>query len=168
MPDIKIIAANLEHMVDITRIYNHAVLHGTATFETEALSLEAMTARWQDKLLDGFPFLVAIQNGTVIGFANSGHFRARKAFCFTVEDSIYLAPDALRQGAGRALLMALIKECRAKGFKQMLAVIGDSDNHGSIGLHTACGFEHAGILKNTGYKFERFLDTVLMQLDLSA
>jgi phosphinothricin acetyltransferase len=117
-----------------------------------------------DKLRAGaFPYIVAEIEGAVAGYAYAGAFRERPAYRFTVEDSIYIAPDMHRRGIGRALLMRLIEEAEAAGFRQMMAVIGDSAQAGSIGVHRACGFEDAGVFKAVGFKFGRWLDTVQMQ-----
>jgi phosphinothricin acetyltransferase len=151
----------------IARIYAHAVIHGTATFELEPPSEAEMLRRF-DKLRSGgpFPYLVAEVDGAVAGYAYAGAFRERPAYRFTVEDSIYIAPELHKRGIGRALLMRLIADATAAGFRQMMAVIGDSDQAGSIGLHRACGFRDAGVFKAVGFKFGRWLDTVQMQLPL--
>jgi phosphinothricin acetyltransferase len=147
----------------ITRIYAHAVKHGTATFELEPPDEAEMLRRF-DKLRAGaFPYIVAEIEGAVAGYAYAGAFRERPAYRFTVEDSIYIAPDMHRRGIGRALLMRLIEEAEAAGFRQMMAVIGESAQAGSIGVHRACGFEDAGVFKAVGFKFGRWLDTVQMQ-----
>ncbi len=147
----------------ITRIYAHAVKHGTATFELEPPDEAEMLRRF-DKLRAGaFPYIVAEIEGAVAGYAYAGAFRERPAYRFTVEDSIYIAPDMQRRGIGRALLMRLIEEAEAAGFRQMMAIIGDSAQAGSIGVHRACGFEDAGVFKAVGFKFGRWLDTVQMQ-----
>jgi phosphinothricin acetyltransferase len=115
-------------------------------------------------LLDGgFPYIVAERDGRLMGFAYAGPYRARPAYRSTVEDSIYIAPDAHRQGVGRALLTALIAEAERQDFRLMVAVIGDEASHGSIGLHASLGFEPAGVFKGIGYKHGRWLSTVLMQ-----
>jgi phosphinothricin acetyltransferase len=147
----------------ITRIYAHAVRHGTASFEIESPD-EAEMARRQDALLvGGFPYLVAEAGGLVVGYAYAGPYRARPAYRFTVEDSIYLAPDAQRRGIGRALLHRLIDESEACGYRQMIAVIGDSAQTASIALHQAAGFRLVGRFESVGFKFDRWLDSVLMQ-----
>lgn len=150
----------------ITRIYNHAILYGTATFETDPLPEAVLAGRRQEKLDEGYPFVVAEVDGQVAGYAYAGPFRPRAAYRFTVEDSIYLDPMFQRQGLGRKLLSTLIDGCRARDYRQMVAVIGDSGNAGSIELHRALGFRHIGTMENTGYKFDRFIDTVIMQLTL--
>jgi len=150
----------------ITHIYAHAVLHGTASFELEPPQ-EAEMARRQDALLAGeFPYLVAEGDGGVLGYAYAGPYRARPAYRFTVEDSVYIAPEAQRRGLGRLLLEALIVESEARGYRQMLAVIGDSAQHASIALHTTLGFRLIGTFEAVGFKFGRWLDSVLMQRPL--
>jgi len=166
MPDLTIRPATLADIPAITRIYAHAVQHGTATFELEPPTEAEMTKRMQ-VLLDGkFPYFVAEIDGRVAGYAYAALFRPRPAYRFTVEDSIYIAPDMHRRGIGKALLLKLIEVCTAMGFRQMIAVIGDSDQAGSIGVHKTCGFEPAGNLRNVGWKFGKWLDTPLMQLPL--
>ncbi len=150
----------------ITGIYAHAVRHGTASFELDAPD-EAEMSRRQRALLDGgYPYLVADVDGAVAGYAYAGPYRARPAYRFSVENSIYVAPDAHRRGVGRALLERLIAECEARGYRLMIAVIGDSAQVPSIELHRAAGFKLVGALEGVGYKFERWLDTVLMQRPL--
>jgi L-amino acid N-acyltransferase YncA len=147
----------------ITRIYAHAVAHGTASFETEAPDQTEM-ARRQRALFDGgFPYIAAEIGGTLLGYAYAGHYRARAAYRYTVEDSIYVDCKAQRRGIGRQLLDHLIAESAARGFRQMIAVIGDSAQTASIELHRAAGFRMVGTFENVGYKFDRWLDTVMMQ-----
>jgi L-amino acid N-acyltransferase YncA len=150
----------------ITRIYAHAVRHGTASFELEPPD-EAEMARRQSALLDaGYPYLVAEADGaadSVLGYAYAGPYRARPAYRFSVENSVYVAPQAHRRGAGRALLERLIAESEARGYRLMIAVIGDSAQVASIALHRALGFRLVGAFEGVGYKFDRWLDTVLMQ-----
>ncbi|MDT7836796.1 GNAT family N-acetyltransferase [Aquabacterium sp. OR-4] len=150
----------------ITAIYGHAVLHGTGTFELEPPDQDEMARRRDDVLAKGLPWLVAERGGEVLGYAYANHFRPRKAYRFCLEDSIYLAPQARGQGLGRLLLAELVGRCEAAGARQMLAVIGDSANAGSIGVHAALGFTHTGVLKSSGWKFGRWLDVVLMQRSL--
>ena len=150
----------------ITRIYGHAVEHGTASFELTAPDHAEMTRRFDELTTNGFPYLVAVVDGALVGYAYAGPYRTRPAYRFTVENSVYVAHDSLRRGVGKALLQALIDACTEKGFRLMVAVIGDSDQAASIGLHAAAGFKHAGILENIGYKFERWLDSILMQRPL--
>jgi L-amino acid N-acyltransferase YncA len=150
----------------IARIYGHAVQHGTGTFELEAPDPAEMARRRADVLDKGLPWLVAERAGVVLGYAYANHFRPRRAYRFCLEDSIYLDPEARGHGVGRLLLAELLAQCEARGARQMLAVIGDAANAGSIGVHRACGFEDAGVLKAAGWKFERWLDVVLMQKSL--
>ncbi len=153
-------AADLPAM---TAIYAHAVMHGTGTFELDAPDEAEMARRRDDVLAKGLPWLVAEEGGRVLGYAYANHFRPRRAYRFCLEDSIYLAEDARGRGVGTLLLAELVARCEAAGARQMLAVIGDSANLGSIGVHRALGFEHTGVLKASGWKFGRWLDVVLMQ-----
>lgn len=150
----------------ITRIYAHAVIHGTASFELDPPDEAEMTARMQALLGGGFPYLAAESGGELLGSAYAGHYRTRPAYRFTVEDSIYIAPQAQRRGVGRALLDRLIVEAESRGFRQMLAVIGDSAQTASIELHRAAGFRMVGAFESVGYKFGRWLDSVMMQRTL--
>ena len=150
----------------VARIYAHAVEHGTASFELTPPDEAEMARRFNELTAQGFPYLVAVIDETVVGYAYAAPYRARPAYRFTVENSVYIAHDSHRRGAGKALLEALIEACTDKGFRLMVAVIGDSNQAASIGLHEAAGFEHAGVFENIGYKFDRWLDTVLMQRPL--
>jgi len=151
----------------ITRIYAHAVAHGTASFELEPPDEAEMSRRMQTLNDGGFPYIVAEADGALAGYAYAGAYRPRRAYRFSVEDSIYVDPSAQRQGVGRALLQRLIEEASARGFRQMIAVIGDSAHQApSIGLHHALGFRTIGTLDGVGFKFDRWLDTVLMQRPL--
>jgi phosphinothricin acetyltransferase len=150
----------------IQQIYEVAVLEGTGTFETEVPDVAEMTRRRAEVLGRGLPYLVAERAGQVLGYAYANYFRPRLAYRFCLEDSIYLAPAAQGQGVGRLLLAELIARCEAVGARQMLAVIGDAENRGSVGLHAALGFQHTGVLKSSGWKFGRWLDVVLMQRQL--
>lgn len=147
----------------LAAIYAHAVLHGTASFELEPPSEQEMARRRAALIEAGYPYLVAERDGIVLGYAYAGAYRARPAYRSTVEDSIYIAPSAQGQGLGRVLLTRLIQECEAWDFRLMVAVIGDEDSKGSIGLHRSLGFEPVGVLKGIGYKHGRWLSTVLMQ-----
>ena len=147
----------------ITAIYAHNVLHGTGTFELDPPSQAEMLGRRADVLGKGLPWLVAERGGQVLGYAYANHFRPRPAYRYCLEDSIYLHPEARGQGLGSLLLAELIARCEAAGARQMLAVIGDSQNLGSVGVHRRLGFEHTGLLKSSGWKFGRWLDVVLMQ-----
>jgi len=147
----------------ITAIYADAVTHGTASFELEAPD-DAEMARRQRALLDnGYPYIVAENDRTVLGYAYAGPYRPRSAYRFSVEDSIYVHPKAWRGGVGRALLECLIDAATQRGFRQMIAVIGDSAQTPSIELHRAFGFRLVGNIENVGFKFGRWLDSVLMQ-----
>ena len=150
----------------ITEIYEHAVLHGTATFELIPPDLTEMTRRFGVLMEGGFPYFSAAIEGRVIGYAYAGAYRPRPAYRFTVENSVYLEPATHRRGIGLRLLQRLIAECEARGYRQMIAVIGDSANAGSIGVHRKCGFQMIGTHPDVGFKFGRWLDTVMMQLAL--
>ncbi|MEP9376721.1 N-acetyltransferase family protein [Aquabacter sp. CN5-332] len=152
----------------IAAIYGEAVRTGTASFELEPPDEMEMMRRFQALHDSGHPYLAAVEDegGPLLGYAYAGPFRPRIAYRWTVENSVYVAPDAHKRGVGRALMVALITDCEAKGFRQMIAVIGGSDNLGSIALHRACGFYDVGVMRATGFKFGRWLDTVLMQRDL--
>jgi phosphinothricin acetyltransferase len=147
----------------IRAIYEHWVLHGTGSFELVPPDLAEMTARWRAIHDAGLPYIVAEADGRIAGFAYAGPYRPRPAYRFTVEDSVYVAPEALGRGLGRALLQAVIEAATAAGKRQMIAVIGDSANTGSIALHGALGFRHVGTFADVGFKFGDWRDTVLMQ-----
>jgi len=147
----------------ITEIYEHAVRYGTATFELIPPDLTEMTRRFGALMEGGFPYFSATIEGRVIGYAYAGAYRPRPAYRFTVENSVYLQPSTHRRGVGLRLLQRLIAECEARGYRQMIAVIGDSANAGSIGVHTKCGFRMIGTHPDVGFKFGRWLDTVMMQ-----
>jgi L-amino acid N-acyltransferase YncA len=163
MSDLSIRPATPADISTITRIYAHAVQHGTASFELEPPDEAEMTRRQKALLDGGFPYLVATSAGAVLGYAYAGPYRARPAYRFSVENSIYVAADAHRRGVGRALIDRLIAESEARGYRLMIAVIGDSAQTPSIELHRAAGFKPVGALEGVGYKFDRWLDTVLMQ-----
>ncbi|MEJ2623003.1 MAG: GNAT family N-acetyltransferase [Pseudolabrys sp.] len=158
--------ATLGDIPTITRVYAQAVAQGTASFEYLPPDEAEMTRRMQALLARGLPYFVAELDGTVAGYAYAGPYHGRPGYRFTLEDSIYIAPDSQRRGIGGMLLTALIETAEAKGFRQMVSVIGDSDNVGSIALHAAHGFQYVGTLKNVGFKFGRWLDSVLMQRPL--
>ncbi len=155
----------------IAAIYADAVLHGTGTFELDVPDQAEMAHRREDVLSKGLPWLVGEATaatpdaapGTVLGYAYANHFRPRRAYRFCLEDSIYLAPAARGQGLGSLLLAELMARCEALGARQMLAVIGDAANEGSVRVHQRLGFAHTGVLKASGWKFGRWLDVVLMQ-----
>lgn len=152
----------------ITAIYADAVRDGTGTFELDPPERAEVARRRDDVMAKGLPWLVAQQHQRVLGFAYADHFRPRSAYRWCLEDSIYLAADARGRGVGKLLLAELLGRCEARGARQMLAVIGDSANAASIGLHTALGFVRAGVLKSAGWKFGRWLDVVLMQRALGS
>ncbi len=150
-------------LVAIQSIYAHWVTHGTGSFELEPPTLEEMGKRRADVLSKGLPYLVAEQDGSVVGYAYANWFRPRPAYRFSVENSVYVHPNVHRGGIARLLMAELMMRCELAGARQMIAVIGDSANAGSVGLHTCMGFTHIGTLKSTGWKFGRWLDTVYMQ-----
>jgi len=150
----------------ITAIYAQAVREGTATFELEPPDLAEMTRRFRSLSDGGFPYFVALLDGRIAGYAYAGPYRPRPAYRFTVENSVYLDPISHRRGIGLMLMQELIETCTARGFRQMIAVIGDSANAASVGLHTKCGFQMIGTHPSVGLKFGRWLDTVMMQLPL--
>jgi phosphinothricin acetyltransferase len=152
----------------VQAIYAHHVLHGSASFETVPPDLAEMTRRHADITRRGMPYLVADVGGEVLGYAYAGPYRPRAAYRFTLEDSVYVAEGAAGRGVGRRLLDRLIADATALGYRQMLAVIGDSGNLGSIVLHQRAGFTHLGTLQSVGFKFGRWLDVVLMQRALGA
>ena len=135
--DLVVRSASQSDLVAVTSIYRHHVLHGTASFELEPPTLEEMTARFDSVVSNGFPYLVALRDDKLLGYAYANFFRTRPAYRFTVENSIYMDPAFIGQGVGKRLLSALIEHCTRVGCRQMLAVIGDSKNTGSISLHAA-------------------------------
>ncbi len=154
----------------ITAIYAHHVLTGTGTFEVDPPSLEDMRGRRADVLSKGLPWLVAVQNDVaiekgienVVGYAYCNWFKPRPAYRFSAEDSIYLSPEAAGKGIGRTLLAELMAQAQRAGVRKLIAVIGDSANAGSIALHESAGFQSVGVLKSCGWKFDKWLDVVLM------
>jgi len=151
----------------LAAIYGDAVLHGFGTFEEEPPTPADMDARRLAVQARGLPYLVAEADGAVLGFAYAGPFRPRAAYRYTLEDSVYVAPKAKGKGVGRALLAAVIEACEALGVRQLMAVIGDSGNLGSIGLHRAMGFEQTGVGRSVGFKHGRWVDIVHMQKALN-
>jgi phosphinothricin acetyltransferase len=152
----------------ITAIYAEQVLYGTATFEVIPPDESEMSQRMNALAAGGFPYVVAERDGRVAGYAYAGPYRPRPGYRNTVEDSIYIADDSRGQGIGGVLLRVLIEQCAALGFRQMLAVIGDSQNMASARLHRAAGFADAGVLKSVGFKHGRWLDSVIMQRSLGS
>ena len=148
----------------ITALYREYVLTGTATFELDPPDSAEMARRHADIAAKGFPYLVAEIEGQVAGYAYASTFRPRVAYRYTVENSVYLSPAFQRRGVGKALMQAVIAQCQAAGIRQMIAVIGDSTNAGSIALHKSLGFDGYSVQRSVGLKFGRWLDTVTMQL----
>ena len=162
-----LIRPSTDHDLDaITHIYGHHVLHGTGTFETTPPTLAEMTARRADVLSKGLPWLVVEDDGQILGYAYGNWFKPRPAYRFSVEDSIYMAPEAAGKGLGRALLAELLAALERGGIRKVMAVIGDSANAGSVGVHKALGFELVGVVPSCGWKFGRWLDIVMMQRSL--
>ncbi len=160
---IKIRPSTDADVAAITAIYQHHVLHGTGTFEITPPTSEDMASRRQDVLSKNLPYLVLEEDSGVIGFAYCNWFKPRPAYRFSAEDSIYLAPKAAGRGLGKLLLTELMAQAERAGVRKLIAVIGDSTNQGSIGVHQVCGFTHVGVLSACGWKFERWLDVVLME-----
>ena len=163
MPQVEIRAAAATDLPAIAAIYRHAVLHGTATFEVDPPDLNEMTRRFEALAAGGFPYLVAIMEDVVAGYAYAGPHRPRPAYRFTVENSVYLDPTAQGRRIGTRRMQDLIAASEKRGYRQMIAVIGDSANVASIGVHLRAGFEMVGTHRNVGFKFGRWLDTVMMQ-----
>ena len=166
MPIPAIRPATARDMPAIAKIYEHYVLRALGTFEEEPPTAERMAERWQAIVDRGLPYLVAEVDGEIAGFAYAAPYRTRTAYRYTLEDSIYVAPAFLRKGIGRGLLDRLVALATESGYRQMVSVIGDSGNIGSIRVHEAAGFVRAGILPNVGYKLGRWVDSVLMQRGL--
>ena len=150
----------------ITAIYAHHVLHGTGSFETEPPSVADMMARRADVLSKGLPYLVVEQDGKIAGFAYGNWFKPRPAYRYSVEDSIYMAPDLQGKGLGRALLTELMARFEVAGIRKVMAIVGDSANTGSVGIHLALGFTQVGIVDSCGWKFGAWRDIVIMQKTL--
>ena len=163
MPQLHIRPAAVTDRPAITAIYRHAVLRGTATFELDPPDLAEMTRRYEALAAAGFPYLVAVMEDIVVGYAYAGPYRPRPAYRFTVENSVYLDPAAQGRRIGTRLMQDLIAACEDRGYRQMIAVIGDSANAASIGVHARAGFEMIGTHPSVGFKFGRWLDTVMMQ-----
>jgi L-amino acid N-acyltransferase YncA len=168
MNDVSIRAATVADIAAITRIYAHAVEYGTASFELEPPDQAEMARRQKALLSRNFPYIVAELAGGVAGYAYAGPYRDRRAYDWCVEDSLYIAPEFHRKGIGRLLLTRLVAESEARGFRQMLGVIGDSANTASIAVHAAVGFRLIGNFQSIGFKRGRWLDTVLMQRALGS
>ena len=160
---IKIRPSTEADVAAITTIYQHHVEHGTGTFEITPPTPEDMANRRQDVLSKNLPYLILEEDSMVIGFAYCNWFKPRPAYRFSAEDSIYLAPSATGRGLGKLLLTELMAQAERAGVRKLIAVIGDSANRGSIGVHQVCGFTRVGVLSACGWKFERWLDVVLME-----
>ena len=156
-------ASQPEDVPVIAAIYGHHVLQGLASFEVVAPDVNEMARRRTAVLARGLPYLAAELDGRLAGYAYAAPYRERPAYRYSLEDSVYVHPDYVGRGIGRALLEALIEACTAAGYRQLIAVIGDSDNAGSIGVHAACGFVRTGLLPSVGFKFGRWVDSVFMQ-----
>ncbi|MAN78956.1 MAG: GNAT family N-acetyltransferase [Rhodospirillaceae bacterium] len=163
---IQIRDATEADMAAIRDIYAHHVATGGGSFEYDPPDVAEMIRRRAAVVDAGYPYVVADDGGRILGYAYAGAYRPRRAYRYTVEDSVYVAQDAHRRGVGQKLLAELIRRCTADGYRQMVAVIGDSENRGSISLHRKMGFREVGILRNVGFKFGRWLDSVSMQLAL--
>ena len=168
IPELRIRPATVADVPAIAAIYRPAVVEGTASFELEPPDDAEMRRRFEGVTGGGFPYLVAAEGAHVLGYAYVSAYRARPAYRWSVENSIYVAPAAQGQGVGRRLLGQLIEATTAKGYRQMIAVIGDSGNAASIELHRAAGFTSIGIIRAVGFKHGRWLDSVLMQRALGA
>jgi phosphinothricin acetyltransferase len=168
MHSVTIRPAKPADIAAITAIYANAVRHGTASFEIEPPSAAEMARRQQTLMADGYPYIVAERAGTVAGYAYAGPYRARPAYSWSVEDSIYVAAAFHRNGIGQRLLAQLIAEAETRGYRQMIAVIGDSAQVPSIALHERAGFALIGTLRSVGFKHGKWLDTVLMQRALGS
>lgn len=164
MPQIR--PSRDEDVPAITALYAHHVRHGTGTFETEPPSVADMGTRRADVLAKGLPYLVAEQDGKIAGFAYGNWFKPRPAYRYSVEDSIYLAPGLHGQGLGRALLAELLARCEAVGIRKVMAIVGDSANAGSLGVHRALGFTQVGTIESCGWKLGAWRDIVIMQKTL--
>jgi L-amino acid N-acyltransferase YncA len=153
-------------IAQLTEIYAHHVRTGTSSFEIEPPDEAEMKARWSRIRSAGLPYVVAESAGRLLGYCYVSWYRPRRAYRYTLENSVYVSADSMRMGVGRALLEHMLGVCREKGYHEIIAIIGDSANQSSIGLHRRSGFVHVGTLKNVGFKFDRWLDSVIMQCSL--
>ncbi|MBG6245081.1 N-acetyltransferase [Candidatus Symbiopectobacterium sp. 'North America'] len=158
-----IIAAEEQHISAIQKIYAHHVIHGTASFETEPPDINEMRARLKKNLDASLPWFVASKNGRITGYCYLSRYRERKAYQYTLEDSIYVDPQCQQQGVGKALLAHAIEWAEQRGFRQLIAIVGNSENEGSLHLHRQAGFSLVGTLASVGLKHGRWLDTVMLQ-----
>ena len=160
--------ATLDDIADMAVIYEHAVLHGTGSYELEPPDAAELGRRFTHFTSNGFPWIVAEEGGLALGYAYASPFRTRPGYRWLIEDSVYVAPEAKGKGVGKALLMRLLEECEKLGFHQMVAVIGDGQgNKGSVALHESLGFRHCGKIDGSGFKLGRWVDTVFMQYELN-
>lgn len=159
--------AEAADLAQITSIYAHYVRTHTASFDIEPPDEVEMTGRWNAIRAAGFPYLVAEDDGRILGYCYVTWYRMRPAYRHTVENSVYVAPDSARRGVGRALLDPVLNICEQAGYREVIAIIGDSANEASIALHRKAGFVHVGTLRNVGFKFGRWLDSVIMQRSLA-
>lgn len=166
MSEMAVRDAAPEDMPEVQAIYAHHVAHGLGSFEETPPGLDEMRRRRDAIVEAGLPYLVCVAGGKVAGFAYAGPYRPRPAYRYSVEDSVYVAPDFARRGCGRRLLSALIERCTRLGYRQMLAVIGDRGNLGSTGLHRSLGFREVGHMPSVGFKHGRWVDVVVMQRPL--
>jgi phosphinothricin acetyltransferase len=172
-PLVTVRDAEPSDLARVQAIYAHHVLHGLASFEETPPDPEEILRRFEAVRALGLPYLVAEaaaggSDPTILGYAYAAPYRPRPAYRFTIEDSVYVAPDSARRGAGRALLGELIARCTDLGYRQMIAIVGDSANEGSIRLHEASGFARVGLLRSVGFKFGRWVDSVMLQRPLGA
>lgn len=163
---MEITEADERHIPAIQQIYAYHVLHGTATFETEPPGTAEMTARLKKVRAAGLPWFVAVENGNVRGYCYLSLYRERCAYRFTLEDSVYIAPNFQGQGIGKKLLSSAVAWAEARSFRQLVAVVGNSENAASVALHRAAGFSITGTLRSVGFKHGRWLDTVILQRTL--
>jgi len=163
MNSITIRNAEADDFEDIARIYGDEVLHGFATFETEQPSAEVLSERWQSLASKGFPYLVATNDNTVVGYTYAGPYRTRISYRYSIESSIYVAKDVRGQGIGKQLMVALLDRCEQGPWRQMIAIVGDSRNKGSIALHESLGFRVLGTIEAVGFKHNQWVDTVFTQ-----
>lgn len=160
---MKIRPATTDDLAQMQAIYDYHVLHGTGSFEDVPPSLEELSQRFEANQAAGYAWLVAEDGPKILGYGYYGPFRTRPAYKHTVEDSVYVREDVRGQGVGKALVLGLVEAAQAAGYKQMVSLIGDSENTASIGVHASLGFQHAGTMRKVGFKLERWLDVVIMQ-----
>jgi phosphinothricin acetyltransferase len=163
---VELRAASERDLPAIHSIYAHHVLHGLASFEEEPPSVDELGRRFRDITGRGLPYLVAESGGALAGYGYCAPYRARSAYRYSLEDSVYVRHDMAGRGVGRRLLEELVLRCEGLGYRQIIAVIGDSGHAASIGVHAACGFLRVGTLRSVGFKFGRWVDSVIMQRPL--